>query len=331
MAGEEMPDFIREAQAEDDFAKILRELRSSKEQGRNQATRIRTLERQLAEAEAMAQAAITLENRVRDPDPIAPGHSTRVREACAVGVMSDWHVGAEVTKESVQGLNEHNPQIARERGRSFFQGLDWMIRRERCGGDPELGYKVDSLLLAGLGDDIEGHIHDELVEANRLSPAEEVWLAYEIQSIGIEFLAQNSGLKRIDVWRENGNHDRPTRKVRYATNPRNSYGYLLSRMLMRHFEGHPIVRVHAPLSDVSYAQVFDQTIRMMHGHQIGYQGGVGGITIPLKKWLMRQEKGRRADLTLLGHFHTYTNGPGFLVNTVAVIAPRARCAGSRRP
>ena len=116
------------------------------------------------------------------------------------------------------------------------------------------------------------------------------------------------------MWRENGNHDRPTRKVRYATNPRNSYGYLLSRMLMRHFEGHPIVRVHAPLSDVSYAQVFDQTIRMMHGHQIGYQGGVGGITIPLKKWLMRQEKGRRADLTLLGHFHTYTNGPGFLVN-----------------
>jgi hypothetical protein len=64
----------------------------------------------------------------------------------------------------------------------------------------------------------------------------------------------------------------------------------------------------------TYVKVFDTTLRFHHGHSVKYGGGVGGITIPLNKSIAQWNKGRKADIDILGHFHTFVDGGNFVVN-----------------
>jgi len=52
-----------------------------------------------------------------------------------------------------------------------------------------------------------------------------------------------------------------------------------------------------------YLKFYDYTLRFGHGDHFSYQGGIGGITIPLKKWLMRMNAQFNADMTFIGHWH----------------------------
>jgi hypothetical protein len=56
-------------------------------------------------------------------------------------------------------------------------------------------------------------------------------------------------------------------------------------------------------SELIYLNFYDYTLRFGHGDHFSYQGGIGGITIPLKKWLMRMNAQFNADMTFIGHWH----------------------------
>ncbi len=56
------------------------------------------------------------------------------------------------------------------------------------------------------------------------------------------------------------------------------------------------------------------TIRFQHGHMVKYGGGVGGLTIPLNKAIAQWNRGKHADLDVLGHFHQMFDGGNFIVN-----------------
>ena len=45
-----------------------------------------------------------------------------------------------------------------------------------------------------------------------------------------------------------------------------------------------------------------------------YKGGVGGITIPINKAIDKMDRSRKADITVMGHFHTLTFGDRFIIN-----------------
>jgi len=71
-----------------------------------------------------------------------------------------------------------------------------------------------------------------------------------------------------------------------------------------------------------YYNVVTEKTRFHHGDAIKYGGGVGGITIPLQKWIYRQDQGIKADHTFLGHFHQLTMGQNWSVNG-SLIGPTA--------
>ena len=52
-----------------------------------------------------------------------------------------------------------------------------------------------------------------------------------------------------------------------------------------------------------YVPVYDSTIRVTHGDDVRYGGGVGGISIAFHKAVKSWDTIRRSDLTLIGHFH----------------------------
>ena len=66
----------------------------------------------------------------------------------------------------------------------------------------------------------------------------------------------------------------------------------------------------------SYVRFFEGAyeIRFHHGHQVNYQGGVGGITIPVNKAIAQWNKARNVNLDVFGHFHQKFDGGNFVTN-----------------
>jgi len=64
----------------------------------------------------------------------------------------------------------------------------------------------------------------------------------------------------------------------------------------------------------NFVRVGDFTIRFHHGDAVRYQGGVGGLTIPLNKAIDAWNKNIHADLDVLGHWHQTIDLPHAVVN-----------------
>ena len=64
----------------------------------------------------------------------------------------------------------------------------------------------------------------------------------------------------------------------------------------------------------SLVDIYDYKLRFLHGHDIKYYGGVGGITIPVNKAIAQWDKGHRVYLTCFGHFHQIFDGQNFVAN-----------------
>jgi hypothetical protein len=60
------------------------------------------------------------------------------------------------------------------------------------------------------------------------------------------------------------------------------------------------------------SEIQGKRIRFHHGNYMKYQGGVGGITIPVIKAIAAWDRTWRADLDVFGHWHQYLAHPKFV-------------------
>lgn len=228
-------------------------------------------------------------------------------QATAFMIASDWHIEEVVDPKTINGINEFNKRICEERVRRFFRhGLKLVKKEQR-------GTRIDTLVLALLGDFISGSIHDELVEGNRLRPVHAIIEAQGYIASGIQYLLDNSDLN-IVIPCHSGNHGRMTHKVHVSTEAGNSMEYMMYVSLAQRFADEK--RVTFVVSDgyLSYLDVYDCTVRFHHGHSVRYAGGVGGLTIPLNKAIAGWNKAHTATIDVLGHYHTFLDGGNFIVN-----------------
>lgn len=224
---------------------------------------------------------------------LAPsGHTT------AILVMTDWHVEQRVDRASTNGINEYTPKICERRARQAFErGL--MLIQELSSFA-----KIDHVVVALLGDFLSGYIHPELEETNFMSPMEATLFSRDLIYSGLHFLLDESAVSRIDVACCQGNHGRTTQKRRVKSYAKNSYEWGLYQFLAR--ESWP-ERLHWHITE-SYHNVLKvqgKTVRLHHGDNIRYGGGVGGITIPVNKAVAQWNKREKADLDLFGHWHHF--------------------------
>jgi len=233
--------------------------------------------------------------------------SSGVTEATPILVASDWHVEEEVKPEMVSGLNEYNLTIARERGDKFFKNGLRLV--EICQQDTT----INTVVLALLGDFFSNDIHDELAEVNQLLPMDACLMAQEMIASGIQFLLDNSKFD-IVIPTASGNHARTTRQVHISTEAGHSLEYMMYQNLAGYFRKEPRVRFIIERGYHTYVQVHNVTVRFSHGHQLRYQGGVGGLYIPAGKALAQWNKAKRADLDIFGHFHSRKDGGIFISN-----------------
>jgi len=233
-------------------------------------------------------------------------------DATALLALSDLHVFERVRKAEVNGLNEHNAAIASAGIKLLFQKALRLVQIERSATN------VRTFVLALLGDLMTNQLHEDQLETNEGTPQEEILFLLEHLAGGIELLLREGEFERIVVPCCDGNHGRDTEKMRAANRVKHSHEWLLYCLLARHFAAEPRVQFSIADGTLHYMELYGRTIRLTHGEAIRYQGGVGGLTIPARKAIAEWDRGRRADLTVFGHWHTSLLDKQFLSNGSAL-------------
>jgi len=238
---------------------------------------------------------------------IAPTLGLGDSEATAVAVASDWHIEEEVRQGKAIKNNRYNLNIAKKRADRFFQKIVSLTRKE------QQDVTINNLVLALLGDFISGNIHEELLETCSCEPFEAIDEAQGMIESGINFLLEHTALNLIIVCHV-GNHSRITKRIHHSTEIGNSIETAMYRSLKRRFSNEARVVFNIASEYHSFLTVYDTKIRFHHGHDLRYQGGVGGLTIPVNKAIAQWNKINPVDLDIFGHWHTYMHMKNFVAN-----------------
>jgi hypothetical protein len=254
-------------------------------------------------------AILDLRDRTPQLTTIEPQKPSGDSESVAFMIMSDWHSEEEVLPGQVGGLNAHNLEIGARRAENAWRGCQRFY--DIFKRDTHIG----TIVLGLLGDFITNSIHEDGAESNLLAPSDAIYRVQNLLLSGIRFLLDNTTADLLVVC-HSGNHGRTTKEQRIATETGNSLEQYLYYNLRDLLQNEPRVKFQIAEGYHSYVRLFDNkyTVRMHHGHGMNFGGGVGGITIPVKKAIAQWNKGVKADLDVFGHFHTRLDGGDFIAN-----------------
>lgn len=218
-------------------------------------------------------------------------------EAAAIIQISDAHFGKLVLPSTVNGLNEYNPDIAKIRMEKLAENTIKLIKKEK------VSVNIPNLVLILGGDFIENsQLHEHSEMSTSMSPMEEVLFAREQLAKYIKTVTSNIKFTKVIIVCVRGNHPRITRKMVAAIDYRMNYEHILYNILKQDFKDKKF-EWHIPDSEVAEVEIYGRNIRIIHGHQTKFNGGIGGLTIPLNKFIMRLDATNPAYHTFLHHYH----------------------------
>ena len=219
-------------------------------------------------------------------------------EAVPIIQYSDWHVEERIEKRTTQGKNEFNPDIAKQRVINLSNNTLKLIRKERQ------DVTIKKLVVCLGGDFINNYLHEHDVQMNFMSPIEAAIFAKELLVMSLKMIAQDAEVDKIIIMCIRGNHGRLTRRMQTSNDYKMNLEAVLYYMLKNELTD-DIYEWHIPDSELGYIKIFDKLIRSFHGHQVKFQGGVGDLSIPINKLVMKWDKTDKADWNLMHHYHSF--------------------------
>lgn len=142
-----------------ELERVTRELAYYKSEHSKQQGQIKKLYKDTASTElivnAIAQKNITIPSYERMYTPI---RKKDIDEEIVILLLSDLHIGERVSKEEMGGLGEYDLQIFKERIQRLTRSVTRILSILKK------TYKLPELRIYGLGDFVNGLIHEELVE-----------------------------------------------------------------------------------------------------------------------------------------------------------------------
>lgn len=229
-------------------------------------------------------------------------------DSICCAVASDWHVEEPVEGDSVHGVNEFNLDVAKQRAEFFFKHVLKLADKEARDAN------VKTIHLSLLGDFFSGWIHEELIANSLLAPGDAMLFVKGLLCSGIDFLLRESSYA-IDGDCVPGNHGRMTRQMHFGDPSGTSLESVMYAHIVDRYSGNPRVRINNSGHAMIYRTFFEKfVLRLIHGYEVKYGGGVGGVTIPLNKAIAQWDTLKPATLTAYGHFHQYLPGPRSIGN-----------------
>jgi len=247
-------------------------------------------------------------------------------DATAILMLSDVHCEERVLPETVNGENDYSLDVCQLRLAELEERFLECLAHERNQAD------VRRVLIWLGGDFITGHIHPDCVEVAQLSPMNATrWIAERLRAL-IDSVAKNA--ESVIVCTNAGNHGRSTEKNRIATELEHSWEQMMYFTLARE-EQNKNVEWRVAEGHLGYVDLDGFLVRTTHGHSIRFAGGVYGLALPASKAIARWDAGRKADLTIFGHYHSWgwLRGARYIANgSVIGHSPYAeRVASPERP
>lgn len=146
-----------------------------------------------------------------------------------------------------------------------------------------------------------------------MSPFQAAEFAQNLLAGGLGVLADKGKFEKITVVCSTGNHGRSTKKVHHGSEVNNSYEHFIYWQLRKHLTN-PVFDWRIADGYFTYVEIYDHLYRFSHGHNVKFHGGVGGVTIPMMKFVHRANQQRYAAHDFIGHFHTLTRHSDFTIN-----------------
>lgn len=271
--------------------------RKLQRQAKDATKREEVLLREIEQLRREKEVLLALGDRQRRREELTFTRGTgKKRQATALIMASDWHPEEPVDPVTVNGQNAYDLDIFKERSANFFHNAAKLVKKERQSLD------VPHVLFAGLGDFITGNIHEDLQEIAELPPIKAMLLVQDVLEAGLKYLCDELAPTTVSCVWVDGNHDRITKMIRVANRKGNSLAYYMYKMLEKLC---PKIQMDVAEGLFAYTQVYNTTVRARHGDDVRYNGGVGGLYVPMSRAILRDNsKLRHADLDLFGHFHT---------------------------
>lgn len=242
--------------------------------------------------------ALMIQENSETKIPIIELNSKINSQAVPIIQFSDWHVEEKVERSTTHGLNEFTPAIAEKRVHNLAENTLKLIKKERQ------DVKVEQIVICLGGDFFNNYLHEHDKEMNFMSPIEAAIFSKQLIAEALITIAKYSDVKKIVIMCIRGNHGRLTKRMQSSNDYKMNLEAVVYYMLKQELTD-PIFEWHIPESEHGYVEVYGKRIRAFHGHQVNYQGGVGDITVPVNKAIMKWDKTKKADWNLMHHYHTY--------------------------
>ena len=233
--------------------------------------------------------------------------ATEKREVVPVIVASDWHIEETVTPGITNNLNEYNLDIAENSIKQFFINACYLVNRAKQDSN------VNTVVLAILGDIINGVLRSEDLENNQTTSIDALAIARSYLYEGIKKLAADTGCN-IKVVCCVGNHGRLTEKIHFSNQVHNSLEYLMYKTLERDFRDKKSVEFVVAEGPWKVVDILGYKVRFAHGHMIKFLGGIGGISVPVMRKVAQMNTIEHADIEVMGHFHTMQSLGNVIIN-----------------
>jgi len=273
---------------------MLSEIREKKESRQDRlrqtaaATEIEFLRTQLDNYESLHRQSETHE--------IVPTKSSGTSESVAIMQWADWHCEEIVHPDSVNGLNEFNPQIAIKRVDALANGAVKLTRIF------QKDTHISEYVIQLGGDFITGNIHEENAEVCSEPPVDAISTAQSLLRSAIDFLLNHTKLNITFICNV-GNHARITKKTHIASEAGNSLETGLYKTLSSIYESEKRVKFIIKPSSFIFYEIYNNHMRFFHGHQVRYNNGVGTFAVPLYRKIANLNRTQRADYNFMNHFH----------------------------
>lgn len=281
-----------------------------------QRLRVQLKESNRIERDALARASKAeelLELALAVRHPKQPGkiksRSRGKREGSPGFLVSDTHFGEVVFPKRVGGLNEFNKEIAEARMHKLTRGMEWLTNW----WSTQWAVKEGFIWLGG--DICGGVIHKELAETNDMGITESFLFAQRMFIQMFDYMLDKTQVEKWHVPCIGGNHDRLTDKITIKNQKDYSMAWLLYQTLALHYKDEKRIEFHIPDGTIlDKFSVYGWDFRFAHGYQVKYGDGVGGLTIPFNKKVMKWDRPSPVNYTCIGHHHTYYVLPNGVIN-----------------
>jgi transposase-like protein len=215
---------------------------------------------------------------------------------------SDWHWGETVFRTQLNGVNEFNMPIARDRARRLVEACVNLLRNYT------VNPKYPGIVCALGGDMLTGDIHDELTQTNEVPTPVALLDLYEVLVWCISRLADEFG--NVFLPCVAGNHGRLTKKPPSKNRAFTNWDWLLYQFLAKKFESDKRVQFLIPDGPDARYLVYGHRYLLTHGDQFrggdGQIGALGPITRGNKRKQTRNAQiDQGYDTMMLGHWHQW--------------------------